>query len=443
MNIFSECISKGFEVRARLLIIISFLIMFFNDSIVQGQTVVLAKKYRGSFQATTPYSESLAVPSNQISELYKLSIKNGDGILFVPKVCSGNFIQRLVCGLRNTVSSFTSNLNKVDWANVKINNVEIVNATQLNKTKVYYETVIKLEQVNQVNLTLKGSILSYVNVELKYLGEAIDQTPPVLSSNVSSGVLTNINFVHISIVDKSNVTNEIYKDGVLVQSNTLKEFDLSLTEGINSFVIKSKDSLNNVAQDLVLSNISLDTTPPTLLSDIRTKYLFDNLPGTIMIHFTSNEDLSSAEIDGQGISLLTPLTFEYSKFISETGNYNFNVKIKDKVGNESLSSFSYEVEETFSLTVVSPLKDENLASEKVNINIKSNKVLSSFFINNQPVPLSSDKMSITKQIRVPIHGKIKMQARGIAGLLEKTKDITFEIGKNTIAPWKYEECPSP
>lgn len=408
-----------------------------------AQTPVLAKKYRGSFKAITEYSEALNIPANQTTDFYKLTIKNSNGVSFIPKVCTGNFIQKLICGLTNTINNIAVNVTRVDWAKVVINNVEVVNSSQINKTNLYYETVLKLSQVNQLKISVKGSIASYVDLELKYLGEAIDKTPPVILANVTSGSLTNINKIHVSITDKSNITTEVYKEGSLIETNTLKEFDLTLSEGSNNFILKSKDSLNNVATDYAISNVVLDTLPPTLVSDSSPSYTVDNLPTTINVHFTSNEELSSVEIDGQTIVLLNPLAFVYSKTVNASGDYSINLKIKDKAGNETNKIINYSVEESFSLAIISPLKDEVLPSGIVDINIKSNKEMDAFYINGKAVPLLEDRMSVTRQIKVPIHGKFKIQARGISGALEKTKEITFEVGQNTIAPWVYEECPSP
>lgn len=96
---------------------------------------------------------------------------------------------------------------------------------------------------------------------------APDIKSPVITSNIASNTFTKAVKLTISISDASTVTTEV-KDlsGTIIATHTTKKFDIPLSEGVNNFVIVSKDASNNVAPNFNLSNITQDSSLPVITS---------------------------------------------------------------------------------------------------------------------------------------------------------------------------------
>ncbi len=306
-----------------------------SNSLVPIQSILGPKKYYGSFSAQNTYLESIQLNPLDTQSLYKLTIKNADGLDHPITNCTGSLSQKILCNYNNWINSAYISLYRVDWAKIEINNKRLTDSSSLNKKKSIYETYLKLSEVNQLKITLKGWPTSYVDVHLEKLGEDVDRVAPVISANILSGSLTNQNIFHISVLDNSNTTTEVYKEGQLILTTVNKEFDINLTEGINRFIIKSKDQYNNIADDLVLENIIVDTTAPVATySNFKTIYYYQQTPEAIQIDFQFNEALSSFTINQQTVPVIGTL-FSYQLPVSGPGYYQLNAQATDLAGNSA------------------------------------------------------------------------------------------------------------
>ncbi len=133
-----------------------------------------------------------------------------------------------------------------------------------------------------------------------------DKTPPKIYLFNTDNSLTNNPAYKISltVADVSPITTRILQNGkeVFSSADYAIDYDATLVEGINTFEIQSVDAAGNVAEKKILSNITLDTIPPSLSNilpenDSNIYNLKFNLTGT------SNEPLLNIKVNGKDYSV--------------------------------------------------------------------------------------------------------------------------------------------
>ncbi len=312
-----------------------------SNELTKIGSILGPKKYYGSFSSYAQYIENINIPNDQIQDLFKITIKNADGLDHPILKCTGTLSQKIMCNYNNWLSRAYIALYRVNWAQIYINNKKITDSVSINKNKIYFETYLKLTEVNQLKIKVKGWPTAFIDVEIEQLGQQRDMTAPVLTSNLPSNSITNQSLVHISIADNSSVSTQIFKDGVLQSTTTEKEFDLTLVEGINNFTLKSTDSANNAAPDFVLSQMTLDTVAPELTSGHKKNYFFKTLPQNIEFLINANEILQSLMVDQVPLSKNSDGAYIYTESVTEAKTFNHTIQATDLVGNITTQDISY------------------------------------------------------------------------------------------------------
>ena len=172
----------------------------------------------------------------------------------------------------------------------------------------------------------------------------IDRTKPLSEIAIEDNVLTNNPSFDIPVVisDESPTTAILYHNGTEVERSDSKNptFNVTLTEGNNTFELQVLDAANNIAEARSLSNIALDTIPP-ILSEIKpTNRKIYSL--NFNISGVSNEPLSSVLIDDKVATLNTD---RYSLDISriEEGSDSLEIVATDLAGNTTIYNFDFEI----------------------------------------------------------------------------------------------------
>lgn len=286
------------------------------------------KKYRAS---NNTYVETINRSAEQAKDFYKVTFKNGDGKEYKEEDCRKfSFYERLKCLIRNAQSIVYKNAIRAKSISLVINNENIVREDEFNLDTDQLIKYVRLSQTNQLRLRVKGNALASVGMLVEQMTvPVVDTTAPVLTSNVESNTVTTFNKIHISISDQSAVTTQIFKSGVLITTQQTKEFDIPLTEGANSFVLKSVDSSQNKAADLVLSNIVLDTTAPVLAASVNSNSITNNSLVRITI---TDQSTVSTQIYKNGTLLKTETSKAFDLVLSE-GLNSFTLKSTDAATN--------------------------------------------------------------------------------------------------------------
>lgn len=196
-----------------------------------------------------------------------------------------------------------------------------------------------------------------------------DTVAPVLKSNLASTSITNNNKVRITITDASAVTTQIFKENVLIATQKSKRFDLILTEGVNSFVLKAVDASQNKATDFALSNVILDKTKPFVSSSVNASVLTNSNKVQITITDASSV-LSQVFRNGELLGTQASKSFEVTLV---EGVNNLRVIATDQVGNKTDFSVKKIILDSIAPKITANLSS-NTSTKTASIKIAVNDV---------------------------------------------------------------------
>jgi len=281
------------------------------------------------------FTTTLTRSADQIDELYLIQVKNADGLEHQIEKCQGTRIEKITCRIRNIQNKIYTETFRVQSAKIFINELEITAEDKINQSTAVFSAYLNLSEINQLRFKIKGSPLSYIQVQIMALDSQRDRTAPVLNSNITSNTLTRDPNVQMTITDASAVSTEIYKNNILLETRTDKNFNFTLSEGIHDYRFVTTDAEGNISEPLVLSSVHLDTTPPvSIYSNFKTIYYYQQTPSAIQIDFQFNEALSSFTINQQPVPAIGTL-FSYQLPVSGPGYYQLNAQVTDLAGNSA------------------------------------------------------------------------------------------------------------
>lgn len=301
------------------------LLLFSFDVNAQTITNIIGpKNYYVTSKSGTHYSEGFTRTQAQLNPQafqYKLILKNADGVAHPVKDCSHlKVLKKLICEGKNLIIQTYVKHFRIQSATISLNGQVVTNVTNFNQDTLTLEVPLHLSNSNTLNIDLQGPVLSYINLQLISTENPLpqDTSPPVLMANIQSGAITNNPMFAITIQDASNVTTEVYQNGVLMSTQTSKYFELYLQESVNNYVFKSHDEYGNQASDFTLSNIVLDTKSPIVSLDIPNQYFVKAAGAQITIPVESNEPLQILKINDQPITTTEGTTYSYTYTVQPT-----------------------------------------------------------------------------------------------------------------------------
>lgn len=156
--------------------------------------------------------------------------------------------------------------------NVELNNIEIFVANEITENTLKAEKFVILKPENKLKFEIEHARKNKYAIELIELDFVKDTEPPVLSSIIQSGGLTNNAQLPVAISDISGeVTTIVWivlLDGTqqqIISTNELN-FNIPLVEGVNNFIVQTEDQFHNRSELIYLDNIVLDTIAPALVA---------------------------------------------------------------------------------------------------------------------------------------------------------------------------------
>lgn len=163
-----------------------------------------------------------------------------------------------------------------------------------------------------------------------------DVEPPVITADVQSNTITNKEKIHISIQDASFTYSQLISDGMIVQINDEKEFDIWIPEGaLPTYYLKVKDAIGNESS-LTLSNIVVDRNGPVLSTNLEPYYNYSSFPQSETITVEVNEAISMISLNGIPMLQVGSFTYAYTINFESVGAKSFNFIAMDMAGNESV-----------------------------------------------------------------------------------------------------------
>lgn len=265
----------------------------------------------------------------------------------------------------------------------------------------------------------------------------IDNIAPTITSSVGNNQTTSSNFTTIAIVDNSETVTEIYDgNNNLLKTSSSKSITLNfLAEGLNKFVVKSRDIYNNESLDLVL-NIIYDISGPVISENNAKNYFANQFPFTLNLSFNSNENLSSVKINNVEVPA-NGLSIQHLLAFNQAETKSINLVVEDIVGNQSVYNYSFEVKfdnqkPVITLGQIPEFTNQNEVALVANIQ-DQNAVRTKISINDQIIYDTFDK-SINLALPLNLEGqnRLKIESTDEAGNVADV--VTKTIVKDTVAP---------
>lgn len=100
----------------------------------------------------------------------------------------------------------SENRNDVFEVNVELNDINVFATSEINKDTVRVEKFVNLKSVNQVNLNIKHASRNKYRLEIVELDYVKDIQPPLISTTIQTGSVTNKNQLPVTISDTSGAT---------------------------------------------------------------------------------------------------------------------------------------------------------------------------------------------------------------------------------------------
>ena len=271
----------------------------------------------------------------------------------------------------------------------------------MNKSKFYFETVILPQQLNQLQIKVKGLPTSYINIQIERTITNSDTTPPILNAVISTEYIFS-NYPQTVTVQIS--ANEDLKslqiNGVLANMLSPRNFSYLLqidqpqTVNLN---LLATDLANNVTTQTFSPIFNIDNIAPTISTNLSQNQLTNQSRFTINI--TDNSQ-TTTEIYINEILQLTSVDKSITANLSEGAN-NIRIRSFDIYNNQSIDTVILNI----TLDTQAPQITNNIKSEYFYKNLPfsqiytltSSESLSSLKINGQ-IQSVNQNLSLTSQV---------------------------------------------
>ncbi len=273
----------------------------------QSSVSVVSEKINAKTNGFTKlYTLQTAVTSGSVE--YEIIVQNGNGLDYFQALCSGNLLQKIICGVENIAKNIFVKIDRATDLEVKINNIILVNRSLFPAEKGQYSVRRFLSGAQALNLYLKG--LPTSSVTLKVNRFTIPNQVPIPNFTFASS-----DFVEPSTVSFSALLSSD-PDGTI--SNYAWDFgDQSFSQGAvvqhtylnaGTYAAKLTVTDNRGAQETLIQNVIIqrDVTGP-ILSNLNPMNHFEASANNVILTGLSNENLSqvSVQVDSEAPVIAT------------------------------------------------------------------------------------------------------------------------------------------
>lgn len=413
------------------------------------QVVVFPEKtYRGSFKSVNLANETIKVSSDAIKNDFVIKMKNADGQNHENVVCTGGILQKCSCGLRNLANLLYRELFRVEYAEITWNGKKVVDASTFNKNVAILSVSVKPELNNSLVIKYKGFVTSFFSLRINRPSSPKDTSAPTILTQLRSNTFTNQKSVTVEIQDISNVTSTVSINGAVVKSSTAKSFSFDLVNGNNNIEIKSQDQFNNIASPVLISNVVLDQTSPSIALRSNAPVYVNSLPKTVSVQLVSNESLKTLFANSTQVLLdESGKIGVYNLSVLQSGANSIAVQATDLAGNVSNQSLSLSVILDNTAPVINfgitegTLTNQSLIVIPVKIT-EANDVHSIIKVNGVDVLRTGAKeFDFEASLLLEGENQVQIESTDIAGNVSNS--VVLKILRDTVAPVLTITTPTP
>ena len=344
---------------------------------------------------------------------------------------------------QNIILSFVSN---EPLSYLIVNNAV---AIQVSPTTYSISLTIPVPSVQIFNISY-SDLAGNIKTESVNVTFSIDQIAPTILSSIESNKTVNQNNLTITIVDNSDVITEVYRNNILLQTESSKAFEVTLVEGVNNFVIKSIDQYGNQSIDLILNQITLDTSPASVITNIKQNYIYKLLPAIETLEIQTSESLKNLQINGVTVNPVSDKNYFYQVQFTNAQAYAILITATDLAGNQTNINKIVNI----LLDQIPPVLGYNypdtfLVNElpiEISINFKSDEMLKAVEIDGVQteviqLPDRTSTFKFTKLVSTEGLSNFSVKAYDSVGN-ETVLNLTYNVVIDNAGPFLVQISPS-
>lgn len=320
--------------------------------LVRDEILFSPKQYFGTFETEAQTIEPLNIPQ---AKLAVLKIQNADGEDHLIEDCSTiGWPEKIGCLYTNLVNSTYIKLYRVNTANVYVNGRKVTDSTSITKQKKYFETIISLDEVNTLDIRVRGWPTAFISLEVQALETNIAPIASFTFPQPTRGVPQAIEFNAASSTDendqivsyrflakKSGETSYSYDSDWIATAN----HQITFTEaGTWDVVASARDkfgAIGTTSQQLEI----LPNTLPTLTAVYN--ILSNQSPFRVQVRATGQDQDGDALQYNFSFSNGQTTGFQSSNIaisnFAASGQQQVVVTVRDQSGGESSTTLNFEL----------------------------------------------------------------------------------------------------
>jgi len=331
----------------------------------------------------------------------------------------------------------SANSNEV-LSNVSVNGI----AMNLSSDKLSFngELGASIEGEFALSLIAKDRAGNETKMSFKTI---VDTLPPDLRHSNASGYLSSNSTytINANVNDLTGATTEIYHNGRKVYTTTDANiaYNATLSEGANTFVLKSYDSFGNETNPSYIGDIKLDSTIPQIVSN-NASDLFTNRPTFNLTYSVLESGGVTSKVFKNGTDVHSSTSKSVSTEIAlSPGLNNFQIKATDAASNEAIpvsinNIFLDQVPPKIALTETRAHYTTDQSTYVVSGNVTDEISVETKFVLNGETFVATDLKTFSETIILQEGiNNIEVIAEDAAGNISVPVSLR-EIGLDTLAP---------
>jgi len=376
-----------------------------TNDLIAAAKIYGTKTYYGDIIGERRITDTFQIPAQDLNSIYKLTIKNADGLPHDQKSCTGTSGAALLsCQYDNLVNKTYIATQRLDYVNAYLNGKLLTDSTAINKSNYVFSTIIAPQDSNTLEIRMKGFPTAYAQIYIEKM-QVADNTPPILSlrsprpeeNYYSNQGPTNIQVV----VDSNKVLTSGTINGVaakVLDGNILVADVPFASAGRNQISVQATDLEGNSASNNFGFDLIRDQVAPVIainyVDRLLTNLTVIDVPVTIT---DTSPTTTSVSINGEQLFLTSSKSFTTPITLPLEGENTITIQSLDAAGNAS-GVMSLRVMRDTTPPVITQSNPENnrfVESMEFSYSGLASEKLQSMTIAGEAVSITNDQFSGT------------------------------------------------
>lgn len=277
-------------------------------------------------------------------EQFFIRIVNGNGEAALQEDCKNKRgLERARCEIENVWKRFANELLNVDKVTLEVNDKKILKNENFKKIQTYLDVPVQFKEKNKIEFSLKGSIVSYIQVLIFQSGQE-NQIPVASFTFALKGndePLAVVFDASASQDPDGNIASQIWQFGDGQTAEGVQVEHVYPQFGEFSVTLTVTDDRGGSAQSTQVVSVFDEVAPVLTIAQPLEGAVIET--ESVAVAGTSNEALALAEVSGQALILSEDKKSFSGSLILPEGSHSLNFAVEDLAGNRTEQAVSIQV----------------------------------------------------------------------------------------------------